>query len=390
VTDGEQRAALAVVRSLGEAGHRVFVCSARARSLAGASRFCDGERRVPDALREPDAYVTAVRALCDELEVDTLIPISEPSLLAVLSAEEAWDGVLLPFAGRTEFERICDKALVMETARSLGIGVPRQWKLEAPVDRTALAAETLGYPLVLKPARSVIDAAGARAKSSVAHVADAGALEGALEAQPPGAYPILLQERIVGPGIGVFLLIWDGEVRASFFHRRLREKPPSGGVSVFRESAAPDEALLERSVALLSAFGWRGVAMVEYKVDEATGTPYLMEINGRFWGSLQLAIDAGVDFPALLVEVADGKAGPPVHSYRVGVRSRWWWGDVDQLLLRLRRSAEELSLPPGAQGRARAVLEFLRASGRGSRNEVLRWSDPSPAWRETLDWFRRR
>ena len=69
-------------------------------------------------------------------------------------------------------------------------------------------------------------------------------------------------------------------------------------MSVYRESVAADPDLVRRSRALLDAFGWCGVAMVEYKLDERTGTPYLMEVNGRFWGSLQLAIDAGVDFPS--------------------------------------------------------------------------------------------
>ncbi len=110
-----------------------------------------------------------------------------------------------------------------------------------------------------------------------------------------------------GPGVGVFLLLWEGKLRAAFAHRRLREKPPSGGVSVYRESIALDPVLLERSRRLLESFGWQGVAMVEYKIDERTGTPILMEINGRFWGSLQLAVDAGVDFPRLLIECAEGR-----------------------------------------------------------------------------------
>ena len=66
--------------------------------------------------------------------------------------------------------------------------------------------------------------------------------------------------------------------------------------------------------------------MVEYKRDSATGQPYLMEVNGRFWGSLQLAIDSGVDFPRILVACALGEHGQQMPSYRVGVRSRWWWG----------------------------------------------------------------
>lgn len=96
-----------------------------------------------------------------------------------------------------------------------------------------------------------------------------------------------------------------------------------------------DEALYERTINLLDAFGWSGVAMVEYKVDERSGEPVLMEINGRFWGSLQLAVDAGVDFPRLLAEINLGGKPPRTRSYRF-VRSRWFWGDVDHAIARWR------------------------------------------------------
>ncbi|HEX5632505.1 MAG TPA: ATP-grasp domain-containing protein, partial [Gemmatimonadales bacterium] len=205
---------------------------------------------------------------------------------------------------------------------------------------------------------------------------------------PGEAYPLLLQQRIVGPGTGIFLLVWDGETRAVFAHRRLREKPPSGGVSVLSESVAAEPDLVAQSRRLLDAFGWRGVAMVEYKRDAATGVPYLMEINGRFWGSLQLAVDAGVDFPSLLVDCAQGAppAAPP--AFRVGRRLRWCWGDVDHLLTRLRHDDATLSLPPGSPGRGRAVLDFLAAWRPGQRVETFRLDDPRPFVRESLNWLR--
>jgi hypothetical protein len=128
--------------------------------------------------------------------------------------------------------------------------------------------------------------------------------------------------------------------------------------------------------------------MLEFKTDGRTGRPYLMEINGRLWGSLQLAIDAGVDFPALLVGCALGerRARP---SYRVGVRNRWWWGDVDHLLTRLRRSDSELSMPAEAPPRWQVVREFFKVWRPNERNEVLRFDDPLPFVRETIDWFSR-
>ncbi|PYP29956.1 MAG: hypothetical protein DMD49_11930, partial [Gemmatimonadetes bacterium] len=108
----------------------------------------------------------------------------------------------------------------------------------------------------------------------------------------------------------------------------------------------------------------------------------------RFWGSLQLAIDAGVDFPRLLVRCALGQVPPPNGiGYRIGVRSRWFWGDVDHLYLRLTRSAAELQLADHDASRLQAVLRFLAFRPGRDRCEVWRWRDPAPFLLETLQWF---
>ena len=127
--------------------------------------------------------------------------------------------------------------------------------------------------------------------------------------------------------------------------------------------------------------------MVEYKIDETTGTPFLMEINGRFWGSLQLAVDAGVDFPRLLVEAATGSSPKPVTNFRTGIRSRWLWGDVDHLLARLRRSDDALSLPQGSPSRRDAIRDFFHHDPH-DMNEVFRRGDMRPFIRESIQWFR--
>jgi len=241
---------------------------------------------------------------------------------------------------------------------------------------------------VLKPARSVNGNPGARAKLGVSYAADPHELRRKILSLQAVAFPLLLQQRIVGPGTGIFLLIWDGEIRARFAHRRLCEKPPTGGVSVYCESIAADEALVERSHRLLARFGWGGVAMVEYKRDVETGQPNLMEVNGRFWGSLQLAIDAGVDFPRLLAGCALGEPAERQTSYRVGVRSRWWWGQVDHLAGRVRSRPKIAPLPPGTLSLTRALWNLLLGPlRRADYEEVLRWSDPRPFWNETVRWM---
>lgn len=386
VTDGEERAALAVTRSLGRAGHRVHVCARRARSLAGASRHSRGQAPVPDPLTEPERYLEALEGLIRRWDVDVLVPVTEASLLAVLGARERFSGVEIPFADYETFRAVSDKRLVLERATRVGIAVPRQWVLASAAELDGALSDGLEYPLVLKPGRSVGGAAGARVRLGVSYVAGPDELRARVATLPAAAFPLLLQRRIEGPGLGVFLLLREGAVIASFAHRRLREKPPSGGVSVYSESVALDPELFTRSVALLREFGWSGPAMVEYKLDTATGVPYLMEINGRFWGSLQLAIDAGVDFPALLVDPSRPPGPPP--GYRTGVRLRWWLGDLDHHLIRLRSAPPA---PHAAEPRWRVLREFLLTGlHSGTRNEVFRPADPLPALREALDWLRRR
>lgn len=387
VTDGDQRSALAVVRSLGAAGYPVYVCSSRRRSLAGASRYARAEAMVADALGDPERFAADVRALIDRWSIGVLIPIGDASLLATLPDRTRLPNVLVPFPDERAVRRMADKGAVLEAATAVGIAIPDQ---RTAVDRNALAAlaPDLEYPVVLKPQRSVAEHAGRRAKLIVRHAAAASDIARAAIELDPAAYPLLVQRRVVGPGVGIFLLLWNGQALATFAHRRIREKPPSGGVSVYRESVVADPELIRRSRALLDAFGWCGVAMVEYKVDARTGTPYLMEVNGRFWGSLQLAIDAGVDFPALLLSAALGDVPAPVSAYRAGVRSRWFWGDVDQLVARLRRSAKALSLPPGAPGRWAAVRDFFTIRPHVDREEIWRRDDPRPFFRETAQWFR--
>ena len=389
ITDGEHRSALAIARSLGRAGHRVVVCSSRRHSLAGASRYAASTELVSSPLHGPAAFADNISDVVRRESADVLIPVSEASLLALLPRRDALRPCLIPFPPAERFVDVCDKSRVLAAAARHGIAVPRQLVLESSSDLTRLDG-ALNFPLVVKPSRSVADAGSTRLKSGAAHARDRTALNAVLGRIPAAAYPVLLQERVVGDGIGVFVLLWDGQLRAAFAHRRIREKPPSGGVSVVSESIALDPELLARSVALLRDFDWQGVAMVEYKLDRRTNVPYLMEVNGRFWGSLQLAIDAGVDFPNLLVRAACGDPTPPVGDYKLGVRLRWEWGDVDNLLVRLRRSPASLALPDGSPGRTRGMWDFVRALGPGTRGEVLRIDDPRPFLRETVDWFRRR
>ena len=319
ITDGEQRAALALTRSLGRAGHHVIVLSTRAHSLAGSSRFAGERCVVSDPLSAPAAYLEDVRSVLRSRSVDVLLPVSEASLRAILPQSEALAPSLIPFAPDRTFRDASDKSLVLAAAARLGISTPRQVVLRrrGEEDRSIVQAR-LRFPLAVKPTRSVSERPLPGRRQGTLYVGSPADFDAVIGNLGDGSFPLLVQERIIGPGIGVFVLLWNGTLHAAFAHRRIREKPPSGGVSVLSESMPLDPGLLARSIALLREFDWAGVAMVEYKVDEKSGTPYLMEVNGRFWGSLQLAVDAGVDFP----ENPPGGGGRGLFAARRRLRRR--------------------------------------------------------------------
>jgi predicted ATP-grasp superfamily ATP-dependent carboligase len=279
--------------------------------------------------------------------------------------------------------------MIMDLARRLGVPIPASLTVGSLPEALELSSE-LNFPLVIKPGRSRVRVDGRWLSTSVRYANDLAELKQILADLSPAAYPVLLQERIQGPGVGLFLCCDHGRPVAAFSHQRLREKPPSGGVSVLRESIPVDERTRDYAQRLLGELRWHGVAMVEFKRVARDGIPKLMEINGRFWGSLQLAIDAGVDFPALLIQMLEGKTLPPVAGYRTGVRSRWFWGDVDALLMLLLKRAERDRLPPAQRGRLRAMVEFLKWQGPDCHFEVLRLSDIKPWLLESWRWFVRR
>src|SRR5204862_7287045 len=175
------------------------------------------------------------------------------------------------------------------------------------------------------------DGSGFLPDLGTAYVARQEDLDAAVQGRRQGAHWPLIQAFVPGQGKGVFALCDRGQVTAWFAHERLRDVRPSGSGSSLRRSTALDPRLQTPAARLLSALAWHGPAMVEFRDDGAT-EPCLLEVNGRFWGSLELAVASGVDFPKLWVDLLRGAPVEPRTRYDTGVTLRWLWGDVKRLL----------------------------------------------------------
>ncbi len=375
VLDGETRAALAVTRSLGRAGVDVTVLASEARSLASSSRYAARSHRVPDPNDEPERFCDALRAYCREREPAVWLPLTDASLTLVSAIRGSLVGAALPFPEDHALAAAWNKEETLRVSAAAGLATPRYDVLRSRRDAEA-AAVTHEFPVVLKPRFSRWRAPdGSLRTGTVARVERAEDLVPAWEKLHEGIPDPLLQPFIPGSGMGVFALAERGHVVATCAHRRLREFPPSGGVSVLRESVPVPEVLGRATTALLESLAWHGVAMLEFRVDARDGTPFVMEINPRFWGSLQLAIDAGLDFPHLVYRLACGEHLEGPLTARTGVRSRWILGDLNHLWLRLKGDTDSAGTTLG-----RAFLAFLNPFA--GRPEVWRANDVGPGFHE--------
>jgi predicted ATP-grasp superfamily ATP-dependent carboligase len=386
VTDADTPKSLAIVRALGHK-HEVWTAAHSRISLAAWSKYT--RRHLQYGFTQEKDLCAWILDVCRENQIRVVIPPEEPSslLLAREAAVFQQNEITVAAVPIQALERAVDKTKTLEAARAIGLRLPATEVLTDTSD-IFRAAERLGYPVVVKP-RSTRFWNGSRfvESSSIGYANSDEQLRGLIQKMDPLMPPPLVQRFVPGEGIGVCMLIGrEGEVLAEFAHRRLRDYRPTGSGSVLRESIALPPQLRLASQRLLRQLGWQGVAMVEFRVDRRTREAYLMEINGRFWGSLQLAIDAGVNFPELLV---DCLMGQPVKkpSYKEGVVLRWWVGDFIRTLRVLK------GRPEGFTGtfpsRLSAIAEFLGPQPSGTRNEILRWSDCWPSLVEPISVMRK-
>jgi predicted ATP-grasp superfamily ATP-dependent carboligase len=306
VTDGSYRNALAAVRALGRAGFRVTVGERDGMPSHSVpsfwSRHCAQTFRYPDPRLERDAAVAALGEHFARERYDAVIPVGLDMVDLFVRHRESFDAPLL-LPSPESFAIAANKYETFEAARKAGLPIPRT----VPAWRW----EDIPLPVVFKAARSgaYIAQSAPEARSYVA------SLRATI-----GEY--LAQEYIPGEnGFGYFAIFANGRETGCFMHERLMQYPKSGGPSVVAR-AIRNPRLHELGRTLLEYMRWHGVAMVEFKRSDRDGEFYLIEVNPKLWGSLDLAIQSGSNFPVWIVQTLLGEAFVS-NGYREGLTYQW-------------------------------------------------------------------
>ncbi len=377
VLDGHLASALAVVRDLRKRGIHVIVGAPRKTALALHSNAADKTFIYPDPKKNLLGYLQRVHEIA-KIEAertgslvvpyffsdDTFLPIARAS--EALRAAFAWR-----FSSAEVIEAVFDKAQTLAVAKQVSLPVPTELSLEQA---------DITYPVIIKPRHSCVWPSHGEAVRATAKRARSKEEALAIVTQftkEMGEAP-LIQACIVGHEVGLFTVCAEGRAIDWFAHKRLLGIHPNGGASSIREALMPPPELVEQSTQLLSKLGWSGPAMVEWKYDESTNVYRLMEINGRWWGSLPLPLASGYPMAWWWYLVSTGQAVPTGDEKSLKrVRATHGLAVVKCFLtcLRLGRFAEA----------KRALSLCLPSKNYRLKDDVFSWSDPLPALWEVID-----
>jgi predicted ATP-grasp superfamily ATP-dependent carboligase len=325
---------LACIRSLGRRGIPVIAAGESPDSPAFTSKYVSERVPLPPPTEDLDGYRDGLLSLAERPDVETIVPLREPeSYVLSEHREEFAEHVGAPWPD----------AETMESARDRKRLFRRAQEADVPIPETALLTEWDDW------------------------------------SEEMGHVPIVQECIPDGTEYGFFALFDHGEPVVTFQHRRVRSYTYSGGASVFRESVS-NPNLHEHGVRLLSALDWHGPAMVEFRRDPRDQRFKLLEVNPRFWGSLQLAVHAGVDFPHRYYQLANGVRKPD-YGYTVGTGSHILRGELVYLVSLLRDDYEHVERPSVPLEVARVLLSLCT----DPNFDYLSMDDPEPFRRDIVN-----
>lgn len=356
--EGYSRGALAATRGLAAAGWTVGIGSPHPLGLAASSRHARRHHSVPEAWRSKGAFVDAANEAIASGGYQVVFGAGEAEVLA-LSLHRERVRATVPLTNHEDVLRALDKVALSDEAKGVGLAVPEL----IPATTEAVAAQR--GPVVVKArfhANAEVDGAPPRQDTNVVDPPQLGPRVAEMRASGADVY---LQDYLSGSLVAYTVVCdRDHQVVAEVQQRALEIWPPRAGASARAITTLVDRKLAGRVQELLRKLRWFGLAEMQFVVP-AGGEPHLIDLNGRFYGSLALALAAGVNLPAIWGALALGEGVPSRSTARPGSRYQWLGGDLRVALA-------------GPRARRAASLAAAVAAAPGSSHSVWSPSDPKP------------
>jgi predicted ATP-grasp superfamily ATP-dependent carboligase len=317
---------------------------------------------------------------------DLIIPVTDWTVIPLSKFRDSFQGICrLAVGPHAALEIAADKYRTVSLARDLQIPIPQTTLVQSLQELESLTSSS-DFPVVVKDRFSARWEGDRAVLGSVSYAYDREDLRAKVGTRLTQAGDVLVQPFVPGSGIGFSALVTERGDSLPFMWRRVRETDPRGSGSSASESIPLDEGVRGSSTALIRHAGLQALCMVEFKIPRDGGPPVLMEINARPWGSMQLPISCGIDYPVALVHwLLEGKLPEHELAYRVGITSRRLVGELTHLEHTFRGAPRGWPLPY-----PRFLKTLLKVSNPwypGMQYSDLSLTDPIPGLAGLARWF---
>ena len=321
------RSALATVRALGRVGRSPVVATSATNSMAASSRYASEVIGIGPS--NGPGFADSVRELAASRGAEVIFATSDASLAAVYP----------------HTNHLMDKATLAGAASAAGLSTPKSCKLEAPDELDGVVA-TLGFPMIVKPRTKQ---PGGTAAVRVDVIDELTTFVGR---------GTLVQTFIDGTTRSVAGVMWGGILVASIQQRYLRTFPPRAGTASAAVTEPVDETWTRALCRLLQDFD--GIFQAQFVGSE------LIDVNLRPYGSMPLALAAGLNLPDIVCRLTAGESVEQ-STASLGVRYRWIDGDLRTLVSDVRM-------------RKRSIFSMIGAMAprRGTAHSITTLGDPRP------------
>ncbi|GAB3248714.1 ATP-grasp domain-containing protein [Arthrobacter pigmenti] len=359
VSTGRDRGALAAARSLRHSGWSVGVGTPDGGGMLGSSHACDARYVVPRPRGSGAPFIEGVNQAAVAGSYDVVFGGGD-DWMAALATYQSSIPARIAHPESAVVHAALDKMDLTKRALKAGLAAPHTetataqtmaaWRGPVIVKCRAHWSDGQTRPLRIE-ARLFPDIAAARPQIDLINAA--------------GAQPVLQQP--VRGGLSALIGIFhDGRLHGRVQQVSPRLWPTPNGASARAETVAVDEVLAARAEKLLADLGWWGLVELQFLTGD-DGEPHLIDLNGRFFGSMALSNAARPGLSSAWGRLALGEPLPELPDAPAGVRYAWLAGDM-------RRAGRERR-----GGLVNDIADTLRWS-RTAHHSVWNLRDLGPTW----------
>lgn len=318
---------IGLVHCLGAAGIPVVTGSEQSDNSALYSRYT--KKRIQFSSYESDQFIEELCEFGKQLNYKPVLMSYDDRLIINLSRNrkklQKYYRFLLP--GEEMVENLLNKMKFIELADLYDLPTPASVKVSVQSD-LKLVENRLKKPFLIKPVyrhhwfhKNFQEIVGSYKKAYVCHtIQELEEQYGKIAQINPH---VVIQEYIEGPDHHMYdvnmYIDESGTVQGSIVGRKMRVYPPTAGYGSY-VITVNDEKILELSEQIAERLLLFGMINVQFKKDENTGKPMLIEIHTRTSIFDVLGIKSGINIPAIYYADMTGGSLPETRNGRYGVK----------------------------------------------------------------------